>query len=183
LYFIIGRINNSDTDTDTIGTPPGSVDEIQDNEEDVLDEESDALDETEETDETEDSLLPEEPEDDNNDSVQWLSYEMSIEIIEEEPIGDHVAPYGRYVHVIITYISDDDDLGGFLFRDLMDKSDLIMTDASGNVYEHLGIISPVSIDFSAEEGFVADEIQPVGGVYFDIPLDVPLNELTFSAVN
>ena len=58
-----------------------------------------------------------------------------------------------------------------------------MTDASGNVYEHLGIISPVSIDFSAEEGFLADEIQPVSGVYFGIPLDVQLDELTFIIVN
>jgi len=58
-----------------------------------------------------------------------------------------------------------------------------MTDTYGNVCEHLGVISPVSLDFNAQKGLSADEIQPVSGVYFDIPLDVQLDELTFSIVN
>jgi len=118
-------------------------------------------------------------EDGINGTMKWLSYVMSIEIVEAEPSGSDVTPNGKYVQVILTYISDDDGLGGFLFDDLSDKSDFLLTDSSGNVYEHLGMFSPISINIS-DGTFKISEIQEISGVFFDVPLDTQLKDLTFS---
>ena len=114
----------------------------------------------------------------NSDSMQWLSYVMSIDISENEPPGSNITPDGRFVHVKMTYISNDAGLGGFLLDDLMGNADFILIDASGNVYEHLGMISPISLDIT-DGVFEADEIQEVSGVFFDVPVDVELGELIF----
>ena len=118
--------------------------------------------------------------DDNiNDSVHWMSYVMSFEITEEGPPAGDTTPDGKFVHVTLTYISDDEELGGFLFEDIKEKSNFVLIDTSGNVYEHLDIFSPVSINMS-DGVFEAEEIQDVTGVYFDIPPDIQLSDLTFS---
>jgi len=118
-------------------------------------------------------------EDDANDSVHWMSYIMSIEIAEEEPPSGDTTPDGRFVHVTMTYISDDEELGGFLFDDIREKSKFVLIDTSGNVYEHLDIFSPVSIILN--DGVLAvEDIQEVTGVFYDIPLDIHLSDLTFS---
>ena len=118
-------------------------------------------------------------EDDANDSVQWMSYIMSVTIAEEEPPSGDMTPDGRFVHVTMTYISDDEELGGFLFDDIRDKSNFVLIDASGNVYEHLDVFSPVSIIL--DDGVLAvEDIQEVTGVFYDIPLDIHLSDLTFS---
>ena len=60
--------------------------------------------------------------------MRWLSYSMSIDVAEENPPGSSTAPAGRFVHIIMTYLSDDDSNGGFLFEDLMGKIDITLTD-------------------------------------------------------
>jgi len=186
LYFAFGAGKSNRTDTQNSGTPPSDAEEVVVSTDDVRDSTPDSGSEPDPA----ATLPPEEvvqDEADNNESdtgtdesIQWLSYMMSIDIVAEEPPGANTTPEGRFVHVILTYISDDDELGGFLFEDLMDKSDFILTDASGNVYEHLGMISPVSLNMSGDGGFGADEIQEISGVYFDIPLETQLSDLVFS---
>ena len=114
-------------------------------------------------------------------TMQWLSYQMSVEISETENTIQDIIPDGRFVHVILTYISDDDGLGGFLFEDLRDTPNFVLIDASGNVYEHLRVIGPISIDLK-DGTFEVSEIQDITGVYFDIPLDIQIDELTFSVM-
>jgi len=114
------------------------------------------------------------------DSVRWSTYQMSIEIIEAAPNDTDIIPDGKFVHVILTYISDDDGLGGFLFDDLVDPANFVLMDASGNTYEHLSIFSPIRINIS-NDTFEMAEIQPVLGFFFDIPIDVRLSELSFPA--
>ena len=52
-------------------------------------------------------------------------------------------------------------------------------DASGNVYEHLSVYSPIRINISNDK-FETAEIQTVLGVFFDVPIDVQLSEITFN---
>jgi len=118
-------------------------------------------------------------EDGINDSIEWLSYVMSIDIAEAEPSGSDMTPEGKFIHVTLTYITDDDGLGGFLFSDLSNTSDFLLTDSLGNVYEHLGVFSPISINIT-DGKFEIKEIQEVSGVFFDVPLDVKLGDLVFS---
>ena len=113
------------------------------------------------------------------ESVQWLTYHMNIEVTEAAPSGTDIIPEGKFVHVILTYISDENELGGFLYDDLSDTANFLLMDASGNVYEHLSVFNPLRVNIKNDKLSIA-EIQPVLGVYFDIPIDVQLNEITFN---
>jgi len=143
--------------------------------EEIVDDNDEAID-------TDDEYEINEPEDGIYDSVKWLSYLMDIEVTESAPNDTDIIPDGKFVHVILTYISDDDGLEGFLFDDLVDPASFVIMDTSGNVYEHLSIFSPIRINIS-NDTFEMAEIQPVLGVFFDIPIDVRINELTFSTTS
>ena len=111
--------------------------------------------------------------------MRWLSYMMDIDIVEEDPPGANITPDGRFVHIIMTYLSDEAGYGGFLFEDLREIS-LTLTDSSGNVYEHLGVYNPVTFE-EVEEGLPPiAEIQPSSGIFFDIPLNIQLNDLSLN---
>ena len=56
--------------------------------------------------------------------------------------------------------------------------DLILTVTSGNTYEHLGLLNPISLEI-IDGIFTADEIQGVSGIFFDIPIDIQLDDLVF----
>ena len=90
----------------------------------VPDIEDDTADENEETNDTADEDAVDtadedeinESEDGIFESVQWLTYLMDIEVKEAAPNGTDIIPDGKFVHVILTYISDENGLGGFLLK-------------------------------------------------------------------
>jgi len=159
-------------------TPP-IAQEVPDIENDTTDENDDAIDTADEDEDAADEEDVNESEDGIFDSVQWLTYLMDIEVTEAAPNGTDIIPDGKFVHVRLTYISDENELGGFLYDDLSDTANFVLMDASGNVYEHLSVFHPLRINIKNDKFSIA-EIQPVLGVFFDIPIDVQINEITFN---
>ena len=116
---------------------------------------------------------------------EWREYTMGIDLISDDPktatpAGASIA--GKPIKICFKYLSSTTNSDGFvsanIFKD-MEESPITLVDTEGNVYTFTGSIGDFVMkgDF-ATDGFAMADLQPRLSIFFDVPADLSLEDLT-----
>lgn len=106
--------------------------------------------------------------------LSWSGYVMNLQLVSDSPDDQGYASdfSGKGVSIVFGYVSDEDSKGRFdgmgLF-DLLAEHPITLTDSEGNKYESDGNLRIVNSATWTEFG-----------LYYDVPADVALEDLTLS---